>query len=40
MKLFLVSDSFISVRENGVTVEKIIDESNAFLLNLKKFIAS
>ena len=38
MKLFLVSDSFISVRENGVTVEKIIDESNAFLLNLKKFI--
>lgn len=38
MKLFLVSDSLISIRENGVTVGKIIDESNVFLLNLKKFI--
>ncbi len=37
MKIFLTSDSFISVRdENGVKIGTKLDQSNAFASNLKK----
>ena len=40
MKLFLVSDSLISIRDdNGIKIATRIDESNDFINNLKKFIS-
>lgn len=38
MKLFLASEGFISIRENGVTIKREIDTANLFFDNLKKFI--
>lgn len=38
MKLFLASEGFISIKENGVTIKREIDTSNLFFDNLKKFI--
>ena len=39
MKLFLVSDSFIPIRGNGIKVGTEIDVSNNFLVNLEKQIS-
>ena len=38
MKIFLISESFISIRENDVKIATVIDKANSFLKNLQKSI--
>lgn len=38
MKIFLISESFISIREDDVKIATVIDKANSFLKNLQKSI--